>query len=202
MAVYHTQTKTFNRDVIDNSRLQTVTIEFRDLAGLVIETFIVEDVLATKDDLTGLADTLLVNIIVPLLNQQAYSTFAHTLPSHIQESLWIANDVSKLTSKKSRIVDHGGMALAASVTVSADGLAYPGSSDDHVFEIDEVYETEEGEMYEIDIDFYEKFSVTRSMSPQQIALFIVQKQLIDSNDNRWTEWNMTTDDVLSILSRG
>lgn len=87
MTVYNTQTKTFNHNVIDNDRLQTITIEVRDLAGLVIKTFIVEDVLATKDDLTELADTLSLNIIVPLLNQQAYSTFAHTLPLHIQESL-------------------------------------------------------------------------------------------------------------------
>lgn len=200
--MYDTSTKTFNRNLIDNDRLQTVTIEVRDLAGLVIETFIVEDVLATKDDLTGLADTLLVNIIVPLLNQQAYSTFAHTLPLHIQESLWIADNVSKMTTKKSRIVDHDGMALAASITVSADGLAFPGSSDEHVFEVSEIYETENGEKFEIDIDFYEKFSVTRGMSPQQFALFIVQKQLIESNDNRWTEWSLNIDKVLDILSRG
>lgn len=56
-------------------------------------------------------------------------------------------------------------------------------------------------MYEIDIDFYEKFSVTRSMSPQQFALFIAQKQLIDSNDNRWTEWSLNINKVLDILSR-
>lgn len=153
MTLYDTSTKTFHRDTIDNDRLQTVAIEVRDLAGLVIEAFIFEDVLATKDDLTELADTLLLNIIVPLLNQQAYSTFAHTLPLHIQESLWTVDGISKLTSKKSRIVDHGDMALAASVTVSADGLAFTGSSDEHVFEVDEVYETEDGEKFEIDIDF-------------------------------------------------
>lgn len=202
MTVYNTQTKTFNREQIDNERLQTVTIEVRDLADLVIETFIVENVLATSYDLTKLADTLSVNITAPLLNQQAYSTFAHTLPLHIQESLWTVDNISKLTSKKSRIVDHDGMALAASVTVSSDGLAHLGSSDGHVFEVSEIYETDHGETYELDLTFDKGFSVTRGMSPRQLALFMVQKQLVESNDNRWTDWGMTTDDVLNILSRG